>query len=74
MIVTIVISGIVITAILPILFIWLYQRQQVRDLDRAMYYLSHTAIRYHKEVKRNTSTQRSHTTEFQKMQLKKATD
>lgn len=74
MTITLIISGIVIIAILPILFVWLYQRQQIKDLDRAMNYLSHTAIQHHKDVKRSATTQQAFPTEFEKMVLKKATE
>jgi len=36
---------------------WLYQRQQAKDLERAMSYLKHSAIQYHKEEKSNPSSQ-----------------
>ena len=54
---TIMISAIVIFAIFPFLFMWLYQRQQAKDLERAMSYLKHSAIQYHKEEKSNPSSQ-----------------
>lgn len=74
MIITIMVFGIVILATFPILFIWLYQRQQIKDLDRAMYYLSHTAIQHHKDVPAIVSSQASIQQDFQRLNLKKAAD
>ena len=62
MTVTIMIIGIVIFAIFPLLFMWLYQRQQAKDLERAMNYLKHSAIQYHKEGKPATSSQSAYST------------
>lgn len=74
MIITVMVFGIVILATFPILFIWLYQRQRVKDLERAMYYLSHTGIQHHKDIPTIVSSQSSIQQEFQRLSLKKATD
>ncbi|WP_010287565.1 hypothetical protein [Kurthia massiliensis] len=74
MIIMVMVFGIVILTTFPILFIWLYQRQRVKDLERAMYYLSHTGIQYHKDIPTIVSSQPSIQQGFQRLSLKKATD